>query len=565
MVFNWNRFFDFHPFKRIKINIQLILLFSLLCGFKGQVNAEADNFPPLSPEQKILHVLNRLTFGPTPAEWTHVKAIGVDAYIEEQLKPDSISEPDFVTLQLNQLETLRLSPLQLFDEYWPKVLASRAEKKAQNLNKEQSPVMQVEPKEIQQSQQKRQDAGIIIDQARQARILLALRSPRQLKEQLVDFWFNHFNIYSAKDKNRLWVGAFERQAIRPYVLGRFRDLLGATAHHPAMMVYLDNDKNRFLGPSDVQGKPKGVNENYARELMELHSLGVDGGYSQTDVIELARILSGWGVCPLNSRPNLSSNAMAGIPVDPYLPSKPAPFLYPNGNGFCFNPKFHDPGTKVFLGKTFQGDGLMEGERALDLLAQHPSTAKHISYQLAEYFVQDNPPPSLVNRLQARYLQTNGSIEEVLRTLFHSPEFWNPQVYQCKFKTPYQYLLSCLRATQTPVTTYKPIYGLLEQMGMPLYNYLTPEGYKNTQVAWSNPDALMRRILFSYQLGQGAFAAQLKGDRSPGEKIPLTPLQTEPLKDVVWLELSPKSQDAIHHAPNKLWVAMMLGSPEWMFR
>ncbi len=316
-----------------------------------------------------------------------------------------------------------------------------------------------------------------MEQAVQARLWRAVESPRQLQEVMVDFWYNHFNVFAAKGLDHLWVGAYEEQAIRPYALGRFRDLLGATAHHPAMLFYLDNWQNTAPNSPGVRGKQQGLNENYARELMELHTLGVDGGYTQEDVIALARILTGWGL----GRPR-------GRDI--------------NKGGFFFDPKRHDFSDKVFLGQTIHGSGVAEGEEALDILARNPATARHISFELAQYFVADEPPSALVERLRKRFLDTDGDIRAVLDTLFHSPEFWDQKYYGNKFKTPYQYVVSAVRATDMKVVNVRPLYGMLMQLGMPLYGCLTPDGYKNTRDAWLNPDAMTRRIGFATALASG---------------------------------------------------------------
>ena len=293
---------------------------------------------------------------------------------------------------------------------------------------------------------------------------------------MVDFWYNHFNVFADKGLDRLWLGNYEETAIRPLALGRFRDLLEANAHHPAMQFYLDNWQNRGSNNPRNRGKLQGLNENYARELMELHTLGVDGGYTQQDVIALARIFTGWGIC----RPNQQAT----------------------DSGFCFNPKQHDMGNKVFLGTRIKGSGMAEGEQALDILARSPATAHHIGYELAQYFVTDQPPADLVNRLQDSYLKTDGDIRTVLNTLFHSPEFWDANSYNAKFKTPYQYVISALRATDLPVDNFTPLTGMLQQLGMPLYGCVTPDGYKNTEATWLNPDAITRRLSFATVLASG---------------------------------------------------------------
>jgi len=483
-------------------------------------------------ELKTLHVLNRLAYGPSPGDVQKIRALGVNQYIEEQLTPDSIPLPEHLSRELDELETLRMDPVRLFKEYGPPLKRDR----------------QVDPEAAREA---RERARIIMEQAVQARLWRAIESPRQLQEVMTDFWYNHFNVFAAKGLDHLWAGAYEEQAIRPYALGRFRELLGATAKHPAMLFYLDNWQNTASNSIGARGKLQGLNENYARELMELHTLGVDGGYTQDDVIALARILTGWGL----GRPR-------GRDI--------------NKGGFFFDPKRHDFSTKVFLGQTIRGSGIAEGEEALDILARHSATARHISFELAQYFVADDPPPALVKRLSQRFLDTDGDIRAVLDTLFHSPEFWDQKYYGNKLKTPYQYLVSAVRATDIKVVNVRPLYGMLMQLGMPLYGCLTPDGYKNTRDAWLNPDAMTRRISFATALASGrlplgqpnkesGFMRKKTNDR----EREMTPAG-EPVNDVELVRtlnnrFSTQTQTAINAAPKPLHAALILGSPEFMQR
>jgi Protein of unknown function (DUF1800) len=235
----------------------------------------AGNAASIPADLREIHVLNRLGFGPRPGDIEQVRSMGVDKFIDEQLSPRSISLPQSLVTRIDSLETLRRNAPELFLEYGPPSYGGK-------------------PGDRQAGQRGRQRARVILDQAFEARILRAVESPRQLEEVMVNFWFNHFNVFSQKGLDHLWIGSYEEEAIRPNVLGRFRDLLGATAKHPAMLFYLDNWQNTAPNSPGARGRFKGLNENYARELMELHTLGVDGGYTQTDVITLARILTGWG-------------------------------------------------------------------------------------------------------------------------------------------------------------------------------------------------------------------------------------------------------------------------------
>jgi uncharacterized protein (DUF1800 family) len=362
---------------------------------------------------------------------------------------------------------------------------------------------------------------------------------------MVDFWFNHFNVYAQKGLDHLWTGAYEQEAIRPFALGRFRDLLGATARHPAMLFYLDNWQNSAPG-TGRGGKRRGLNENYARELMELHTLGVDGGYTQNDVIALARIFTGWGLG--------------------------GPRVGAGRGGFYFDPKRHDNGEKIFLGQTIAGRGMSEGEQALDILARSPASARHISYKLAQYFVADDPPPALVERLARRFTDTDGDIRAVLTTLFQSTEFHDPRNRGNKFKTPYQYAVSAARAAGEPVVNARPLAGWLTQQGMPLYGCLTPNGYKNTQDAWLNPDAMTRRINLATALASGRvplgtamiaapFATKV-GERDSSD---VAPLDWTALAHTMGERFSSPTRGAIDVAPERLRAALILGSPDFMRR
>jgi uncharacterized protein (DUF1800 family) len=546
---------------------------------------------PLS--ERPLHVLNRLAFGPRPGDLERVREIGVDEYIAEQLHPDSIAVPEHLANKIADLKTLHMTPLELMIEYGPE---PEAMKQAALKNDPEA------KKDLQMA--RRQRARIVMEDAVQGRFLRAVQDSRQLKEVMTDFWFNHFNIFAGKDLDTILTASFEEEAIRPHAMGRFRDLLEATAKHPAMLYYLDNWLNTAPNSPGARGKQDGLNENYARELMELHTLGVDGGYTQQDVIALARILTGWGV----QRPR---RAMAGAGQNMEMPAmgfgglRPMAFGFgrrphpmrrdarPEGSignsatTFFFDPRRHDFGDKEFLGHTIRGTGYEEVEQALDILARHPSTAHHLSFQLAQYFVADQPPKSLVDRLAARFAQTDGNITAVLETLFHSPEFWDNKYYEAKFKTPYQYVVSVVRATGIDLRNSRPLFGTLQQLGMPLYMCLTPDGYKNTQEAWLNSDSMMRRLNFATAVGSGRLRIDLppppdepfrfKQPRRAMDRA-MTPVRADnpgqpPPQPVNYLALaqtlgnrsSPQTAEAIKAAPEQLKAAIILGSPEFMKR
>jgi uncharacterized protein (DUF1800 family) len=334
----------------------------------------------------------------------------------------------------------------------------------------------------------------VLGELAEAKLLRAVYSNRQLDEVMTDFWFNHFNVFIGKGPDRYMVSAYERDVIRPHALGKFKDILAATAKSPAMLFYLDNwqsvgpnselalygpgrfagRRGRFPRPRpQAKNRPSGLNENYAREIMELHTIGVDGGYTQKDVTELAKVLTGWTI----EKPQL-------------------------GGGFKFNERAHEPGPKYVLGRKIGEHGEKEGEEMLDVLAHHPATAKFISRKLAMRFVSDNPPQSLVDRMAETFLKKDGDIREVLRTMFHSPEFWAADAYRAKMKTPFEFVASAVRASGADIQNALPLVGTLNRMGMPLYAMQPPTGYSMKAEAWVNSSALLNRMNFALQLASG---------------------------------------------------------------
>ena len=330
----------------------------------------------------------------------------------------------------------------------------------------------------------------------QAKLLRAILSERQLQEVMTDFWFNHFNVYLGKDSDQWYTTTYERDVIRKHALGKFRDLLLATAQSPAMMVYLDNwlsigpdSLANGVNPANPKSKKgnRGLNENYGREVMELHTVGVNGGYTQADVTALSAILTGWTV----DRPN-------------------------QAGPFTFDPKRHEPGPKQWLGHTIDASasstpgvnpGMNEGFQALTLLAASPKTAHFISYKLAQRFVADDPPPALVDRMAATFLSTDGDIKAVLRTLAHSPEFTSRKYFHNKVKTPLEFLASAFRTTATDPANPGALVQTIKTMGMPLYYALPPTGYYITADQWMNSSALVDRLNFAYALTGSKFANQ----------------------------------------------------------
>ncbi len=379
----------------------------------------------------------------------------------------------------------------------------------------------------------------------QGKIYRAVESDRQLQEVLVDFWYNHFNVDAGKGADRYLVTGYERDAIRPHVLGKFRDLLEATANSPAMMFYLDNWQSSVERPAVARNdkKPKrGLNENYARELMELHTLGVDGGYTQKDIVEVARCFTGWTI----DQPRL-------------------------GGPFSYNDRMHDKGEKTVLGVTISaGGGKEDGEKVLDILAHHPSTARFISRELAQRFVADDPPPILIDRMARTFRDSNGDIRAVLNTLFTSQEFFSQGAYRTKVKTPFETIVSAVRATGAQVENAGLLVSQAAAMGQPLYRKLEPTGYSNAGEDWMNSAALLARMNFALQLAQN----QMDGVKLDLGKFSAAPAAAA--RQILFTDAAPQTLDAIgkelsNEASNPssinpgLIAGMLLGSPDFQRR
>ena len=548
-----------------------------------------------SKRGRILHVLNRLGFGPRPGDFERVRAMGPEHYVQEQLHPESIAIPGDLTERVNEYRTIHMSPIALFVQYQRPIMEARRDARAASGG--DNAAIKDATKDLRIRQR------IVMREAVEARMMRAIEGPRQLQEVMTAFWFNHFNIFAGKGLDNIWTGAFEETAIRPHTMGKFRTLLGATAHHPAMLFYLDNWQNTAPGSAGAKGKFEGINENYARELMELHTLGVNGGYSQSDVIALAHILTGWGLPKPgggNRRPG--AEGMQGAGMGGFFPfmRRRQNFRRPGAapvdpSCFYFDAQRHDFSSKNFLGHRIDGGGIAEGEHALDILASSAATAKHLSFKLAQYFVADDPPKALVSRMAERYRSTDGEIRAVLETMFTSAEFRDPRYYGAKFKTPYEYVVSCVRATGVPIRNYRPLYGTMQILGMPLYGCQTPNGYANTQEAWLNPGAMMTRLSFATALGSGnlplenppfeedAGGAAIREPavvpRNGGGKVnvkfdadpsrPHGPRMTPPdpaqLAATLGDYFSPSTANAVEASPTQLRAPLILGSPEFMKR
>jgi uncharacterized protein (DUF1800 family) len=544
----------------------------------------------MTSDEKTLHALNRLAFGPRPGDLQSLDATGLKKWIEEQLHPESIAENSELEAKLEPMDTLRMSTPEMVQKYppnflvkqmvdgkvpWPEdpqtrmliqkvvqryrdklglatdpkdeftfdqALAEVPEDQREFLRsgtpeqkvavlqsltvEKQFDVATTMPKDQRRklfeaapiSMRRRMEtfAGtqLVVNQdLADAKLFRAVYSNRQLEAVLTDFWYNHFNVFLDKGADRYMVTSYERDAIRPFVLGKFKDLLLATAQSPAMLFYLDNFQSVR---SDMDGKnlgakrgKRGLNENYGRELMELHTLGVDGGYTQKDVTEVARCFTGWTI------------------------REPR-----RGGGFEFNERQHDPGEKHVLGVTIPANGGIEdGYKVIEILSRQPATAHFISKSLAIRFVSDDPPEALVQRMADTFQKSDGDLREVMRTMIYAPEFWAQDEYHAKIKSPFEMVVSALRATNADVDFTNAVSGQLNQLGEPLYKKQEPTGYSNKGSEWMNSAAL---------LGRMNFALNLASNHVGGVKV-ILPVTTDPeemARDLMGTGLTPASLEIV---------------------
>jgi uncharacterized protein (DUF1800 family) len=560
---------------------------SALAASRDKKNKENDslkNLPitELSPEEAIHHALNRLAYGPRPGDVERIKQMGLAKWIDQQLNPNSINDKA-VDARLENYPTLKMSSAKLIEEYpQPKQAAKKeglnkeefkqqqaqqrradamAERAAQQSNTESNgnagasaeadagsmkdapapmkteqgnPVtreqggannkLSVDPNAVPRAiadGSKRPQR--VVEELAMAKVTRAIYSDRQLQQVMDDFWFNHFNVYAAKGEVKWYLTSYERDVIEPHTLGKFKDLIEATAKSPAMLFYLDNylsvdpraqqrlaaeraarqARRRFGWPQPQQQQQKkkqdrGLNENYGRELMELHTLGVDGGYTQKDVTEVARCFTGWTIEKPRQNPE-----------------------------FKFDERLHDPDAKLVLGKKIHAGGMSDGKEVIELLVKQPSTAKFISTKLARRFVSDNPPPSLIDKMAKTFQSSDGDIRAVMRAMIYSPEFWSREAYRAKIKTPYELVISAARALGTDVDTPMPLVQWTGRIGQPLYQCQPPTGYSDKAEAWVNTGALLNRLNYSLALasnkvrGSHSDAATLLGlDTSADAKAAL---------------------------------------------
>lgn len=508
----------------------------------------------LAPREQALHVLNRLAFGPRPGDVERVLSLGVDRWIDQQLRPERLA--DRAADRIGDLfPTLRRSSSQLLDEFPPaNQLQREARMRADTL------MTRADSMELRREAQRGRE---FVNDLLAAKVARAVISERQLTEVMTDFWENHFSVFIGKGQLRYYLPDYTERAIRPHALGRFRDLLGAVAKSPAMLMYLDNAQSvadsgqpttasmargvgrgrgraiierRMAGLDSSQRaalaqaqarRPRGLNENYARELLELHTLGVDGGYTQQDVIEVARALTGWSVNPPRQ----------------------------GGGGFVFRPAAHDAAPKVILGRRFPaGRGIEDGEEVLDLLARHPSTALFISRKLAVRFVSDEPPDDLVERAAAEFTRTNGDIREVVRVIVSSPEFFSRAAYRSKVKSPFELTVSALRALNAQIDTTPFTAGIVGRLGQPLYQRQTPDGWPETGSAWINTGAILNRINTGMLMASGRVpGASLRG-WPPFVDLVRAPRPAQVDTVVAWFlagRASPETRDILASGENPL--------------
>jgi uncharacterized protein (DUF1800 family) len=580
----------------------------------------------LLPEQRILHAVSRLTYGPRPGDIEQIQALGVKKWIDQQLHPERIRENPELARKLEPLESLRMTSAQAERSFPnPQLIRAimagrekmpedpvtraavervmrrvRASKGGPGQNGDDARLEPLAPLEtlltreqirtlrtgtLEQRREilasipedKKDDLAIALPpgmrfqvlpaaspELRRKLLLLtapqqliafdlaegklyrAILSHRQLEEQLVDFWYNHFNVFLDKGADRYMVPSYERDAIRPHVLGRFRDLLEATAKSPAMLFYLDNWQSvgadvQRRGPLARQAR-RGLNENYARELMELHTLGVDGGYTQKDVTEVARCFTGWTIRPPRE-----------------------------GGGFFYNDRVHDKGEKIVLGVRIPaGGGQDDAEKVLEILAKHPSTARFISRKLAQRFVADDPPPKLIERMAKTFRKTNGDIWAVVKVMVTSDEFFSEGAYRAKVKTPLEMVVSAVRALGADVDFAFPLANQLNQFGQPLYRKLEPTGYSNLSSEWVNSASLLARMNFAMSLTQNRVpgvsvnAARFGDEPASAARLLLPSGASVQTLAAIETALADQQADQVEKRP-AIVTGLILGSPEFQKR
>jgi uncharacterized protein (DUF1800 family) len=492
------------------------------------MQAHAETNPPAPLSAADLAFIDRVTWGVNESTAAEFQALGRDRWLERQLHPGA--KDRLPPAAQAQIAALPITTQPMAESAWLLTAQQRAANQIQD----------VEPKKAAQQafQQAMNELG---RQAATRSVLRDLYSPDQLREKMTWFWFNHFNVHLYKSDIRATIADYEEHALRRNALGRFRDLLGATAAHPAMLRYLDNAEN-------AKGH---INENYAREIMELHTMGVGSGYTQEDVQELARILTGVGV---NLQP----------PDQTPRPNVTAQPDYIRAGLFEFNPNRHDYGVKHFLGHTIEGRGFAEVEQALDILARQPATATFVSRKIATFFVSDTPPDALVARMAQAFRTTDGDIVSVLLVMFKSPEFAG--ALHAKYKDPMQFVLSAVRLAydNKVILNAGPIQNWLNRLAEGLYNHPTPDGFPLTAAAWSGPGQMAVRFEIARQIGSNA-AGLFKPPMPDAIEHPAFPQIANAFYfNVVQRTLSPSTRAALDQATSPQdWNTLFLSSPEFM--
>ncbi len=595
----------------------LLLLMAPFQSLPAQKMSRPESGTRLSEDQKILHVLNRLGFGPSPGDVEKVREIGLDKYIDSQLNPASIPDEDMGALLAN-FDVIRMSTPEIFAKYPnPGAILQMLEGGRAQANRPGDQPNEMSPEDEQAARRARREklsklyaengyrpANRIMQEVEMSRILRAAYSERQLEEVMVDFWANHFNVFSGKAATRWYIPSYERDAIRKNALGNFKDLLTATAKHPAMLFYLDNFqsvspeadvagrdggrlaramrngrldprarevlRNRGLTDEQIDQRVaqlsgrnrRGINENYARELMELHTLGVDGGYTQKDIQEVARAFTGWTI--FDARGNRKVAGRGNGPEEQRIMRQARQFGIDgdtDSGTFVFAARLHDKGPKTVLGQKVDEGGIKDGEKVLDILVNHPSTSRFIARKLAVKFVSDKPSEELVEAVATEFRRTKGDIKSTLKALFSHKDFFAFENYRAKIKTPFELVVSALRATNARAGSSQPLIGLLRRMGEPLYGYQAPTGYPDTAEDWVNTGALLERMNFAVALASGripqvrpdleryegesrdeilarAIEGILSGEVSPATRTVLLKQMDEPLPEVTLGESAP---------------------------
>lgn len=561
---------------------------------------------PLTEEQRIVHVLNRLGFGARPGDVERVKGIGIENYINQQLNPEKISDT-VAENKIKDLQVLNMSTAELYEKFpqpgqllrqlqargaLPSDLAEARDNRVKGgANAAQIPPGQIpadpakgNPQQVINGnpldnekyraaiQQYYRENGLqqpqrIVGELQASRILRAVYSERQLQEVMVDFWTNHFNIFAGKGADRWLLPSYDRDTIRPYAMGNFSELLEATAKSPAMLFYLDNFQSVTPNPTrnqnprrarllaelvnlqrrregnpmqepamrqpSVQPQRRGINENYARELMELHTLGVDGGYTQKDVQEVARCFTGWTIFQPRGGAAAANAVLGGEAARR------------SAGTFFFNARAHDDGEKTVLGhKIPAGGGMKDGLMVLDILAHHPSTARFIATKLVRHFVSDDPSPALVERVVATFTKSDGDIRETLKTIFFSPEFNSTTAYRAKIKRPFELVISAIRALGADTNGGPGTHQWIARMGEPLYGFQTPNGYSDSAESWVNTGGLLERMNFGLALasnrvqGTRVNLSTITGNAAPAK------VMDESLRVILAGDVSAATRDAL---------------------